>query len=103
YCCVSLSYLPSFPTRRSSDLLFAQIRLRIGFLARKTKTLEAGFGWQFLWMSIAGRRRRPIGRCCKIGGEAQNVNANEQCGRCRQDRKSTRLNSSHVEISYAVF
>src|SRR5690349_23435213 len=22
---------------------------------------------------------------------------------CRQDRKSTRLNSSHVEISYAVF
>src|SRR6266496_5572255 len=23
--------------------------------------------------------------------------------RCRRDRKSTRLNSSHVEISYAVF
>src|SRR5690349_21922382 len=25
------------------------------------------------------------------------------CGGCIQDRKSTRLNSSHVEISYAVF
>src|SRR5690349_22713609 len=25
------------------------------------------------------------------------------CNRCRSDRKSTRLNSSHVEISYAVF
>src|SRR2546430_12182098 len=24
-------------------------------------------------------------------------------GRCRQDRKSTRLNSSHSQISYAVF
>src|SRR5204863_10081659 len=24
-------------------------------------------------------------------------------GRCRRDRKSTRLNSSHVETSYAVF
>src|SRR5690349_22834489 len=24
-------------------------------------------------------------------------------GQCDQDRKSTRLNSSHVEISYAVF
>src|SRR5204862_4159556 len=28
----------------------------------------------------------------------------QRCARCkRQDRKSTRLNSSHVEISYAVF
>src|SRR2546430_7524846 len=26
-----------------------------------------------------------------------------RCGRCRRDRKSTRLNSSHSQISYAVF
>src|SRR3989454_3286226 len=25
------------------------------------------------------------------------------CSRCRRDRKSTRLNSSHLVISYAVF
>src|SRR2546427_1924058 len=25
------------------------------------------------------------------------------CARCRRDRKSTRLNSSHSQISYAVF
>src|SRR5688572_32367503 len=25
------------------------------------------------------------------------------CGACRRDRKSTRLNSSHSQISYAVF
>src|SRR5439155_13222178 len=28
---------------------------------------------------------------------------NEECGKHRLDRKSTRLNSSHVAISYAVF
>src|SRR2546421_5408174 len=28
---------------------------------------------------------------------------NQQCRRMRQDRKSTRLNSSHDQISYAVF
>src|SRR2546430_10366048 len=27
----------------------------------------------------------------------------EACDRCRPDRKSTRLNSSHSQISYAVF
>src|SRR6266511_712189 len=42
--------------------------------------------------SAAGRsyrRRRPLGREVAFGGAA--------------DRKSTRLNSSHVKISYAVF
>src|SRR5438874_7108666 len=29
--------------------------------------------------------------------------ASQFCGSCPVDRKSTRLNSSHVEISYAVF
>src|SRR5438874_6141384 len=38
------------------------------------------------------RRHRPPGRSVGTGGQA--------AGR---DRKSTRLNSSHVEISYAVF
>src|SRR5438874_4200819 len=34
---------------------------------------------------------------------AQSIDAREEVARARQDRKSTRLNSSHVEISYAVF
>src|SRR5438874_6285031 len=34
-------------------------------------------------------------RCCKVHEEALSVSC--------KDRKSTRLNSSHVEISYAVF
>src|SRR4249919_4291128 len=29
--------------------------------------------------------------------------ASRRCPACRRDRKSTRLNSSHVKISYAVF
>src|SRR5690349_24251850 len=36
------------------------------------------------------------------GRDGQELRAHPQ-GRRRQDRKSTRLNSSHVEISYAVF
>src|SRR5690349_22090931 len=37
-------------------------------------------------------------RCC--GGDFTEMRFHE---RCSSDRKSTRLNSSHVEISYAVF
>src|SRR2546430_4003857 len=31
------------------------------------------------------------------------ANPNNRCYFCKQDRKSTRLNSSHSQISYAVF
>src|SRR5438874_6851713 len=37
------------------------------------------------------------------GGEAEGMNAEVGTRNAEQDRKSTRLNSSHVEISYAVF
>src|SRR5690606_42056632 len=73
--------LHSFPTRRSSDLR----RKRRGHL-------RAGGG---------------LDRAAHGGGGPQHLAA----GRLRnfasaghsQDRKSTRLNSSHVKISYAVF
>src|SRR5256885_11868638 len=42
------------------------------------------------------RSLRPI---CRIGGRPECVNRR----RLRKDRKSTRLNSSHLVISYAVF
>src|SRR5204862_7417405 len=77
-------YLHSFPTRRSSDLLTSRC------ISRPTK-------------SSSGRRGcfpppapciLPIAPCAasKPSGSAKS-----------SDRKSTRLNSSHVEISYAVF
>src|SRR5690625_8018471 len=66
-------YLPSFPTRRSSDLL--------------------------------GRRRQDRERRLQhLGAGRRGRGGPDHAGPLlAQDRKSTRLNSSHVAISYAVF
>src|SRR5690349_23136187 len=80
--------LHSFPTRRSSDLLHGVQRLPA--LRRHGDTR---------------RRLRP--RRLRTHGDAGPLRrqrrvpalTTEHC----PDRKSTRLNSSHVEISYAVF
>src|SRR5690606_41751454 len=91
---------PSFPTRRSSDLadIFALgdaihvLGLEIAFkrshfLFSAACTLEVFNGVIVNWEKAHGGAvfRRHIGN----GGAI--------------DRKSTRLNSSHVKISYAVF
>src|SRR5690606_39721867 len=89
--------LHSFPTRRSSDL----IRARRG-------TWEASTLQLFVerihprWMG-GGRREMLIlqgSRVIKAGDEALAKSASRDA---HLDRKSTRLNSSHVKISYAVF
>src|SRR5690606_41580742 len=85
--------LHSFPTRRSSDLGGAVFAVR-----------DAG-----LELELHRRLRRPDrpGRGQKRrlrrlrGGAAHG--AMELALLERTDRKSTRLNSSHVKISYAVF
>src|SRR5690606_42018889 len=66
-----------------------------------------------LFRSARGRRRsRPpgarrgpgrSGRGPRRGGRSQSHPPRENRGGTRGDRKSTRLNSSHVKISYAVF
>src|SRR5690349_23100028 len=74
--CLTYIYLYSFPTRRSSDLAVEVI-----------DAVDDGFAF--------GRER----------GDHQR-HRGAQIGRHHRralDRKSTRLNSSHVEISYAVF
>src|SRR3989442_11434355 len=43
------------------------------------------------------------GRRFRVGKSARIVESRRRRGRKPQDRKSTRLNSSHVRISYAVF
>src|SRR5437899_6315635 len=77
--------LHSFPTRRSSDLAAS----------------EAGDVTQ----TRAGQPRHPLfGRAQKRSGPAQmtrHVVAHPYV--YHRDRKSTRLNSSHLGISYAVF
>src|SRR5690606_41084477 len=86
--------LHSIPTRRSSDLdlfavgmyVFGEYRTRrIAHQTGGTRGLSADAIEQT--SAHAGRRR------CLPGGVAG----------ADEDRKSTRLNSSHVKISYAVF
>src|SRR5690606_41155787 len=71
--------LLSFPTRRSSDLTEP--------VARFGAKSDTGVLDRFL--SPAGRRGERVGDLVRAIGP--------------EDRKSTRLNSSHVKISYAVF
>src|SRR5690242_21555691 len=70
YCAGPPRALPSFPTRRSSDLCSAPI-----------------------WPTMLGSASRSGGP-----GSPADLDAEPSI-----DRKSTRLNSSHMSISYAVF
>src|SRR5699024_12471582 len=84
--CASILYLSSCPTRRSSDLRTDR-RDRLAAVPRPV-----------LPGHLLLRRRvdhAPLesGRAARRDGRPHG----------HQDRKSTRLNSSHVSISYAVF
>src|SRR5207302_7604749 len=78
YCCGPIRDLHSFPTRRSSDL----------FADAYDKLLRATDGLDLARDLLAGVRDY---HQAKVAGQVES------------DRKSTRLNSSHVKISYAVF
>src|SRR5207302_10307986 len=82
-CYRDLRDLHSFPTRRSSDLLNVQAR-RLSY--RQAHVLSRGLAES--WRT-----------------HADLVSAWRQIEKliCAIDRKSTRLNSSHVKRSYAVF
>src|SRR5690606_41267638 len=87
--------LHSFPTRRSSDL------------HRKLSDCSPWRSWRSYFSF--GRKRRQRALYCLY---TFSVTASLRCRTswvllwepaCLGDRKSTRLNSSHVKISYAVF
>src|SRR5207249_12253097 len=83
--------LPSFPTRRSSDLVYDEVSDAPGRAHR--------------WNRHRQEHRRPY--VCRAGmppdrlGQHHTSTVGARSG--GSDRKSTRLNSSHVSISYAVF
>src|SRR5439155_24525533 len=83
HCCAHHRPLHSFPTRRSSVLYPGNAR-------RQLLRRRAGGACLERPADLPGDRRadRPRGALA---------------GRSARDRKSTRLNSSHVAISYAVF
>src|SRR5205085_10243340 len=81
--------LHSFPTRRSSDLLLARAGQRLGQV--RPGRLDHGA----LLGELAVDRRR-----LQLDDELPGGDVLPFIG---EDRKSTRLNSSHSQISYAVF
>src|SRR5690606_42069108 len=96
-------HLHSFPTRRSSDLPLtivmasnANPRLKINRPFRKTKfNILAGIGFHQAVLDTLSKSRRI---CRRLNSQINIVSIT-----IHEDRKSTRLNSSHVKISYAVF
>src|SRR5439155_25924081 len=94
---------PSFPTRRSSDLWSPispggdeETTLREAeTCARRAFALNPDSAQGLSIMGQVAYRR---------GREAlRRVRIQRPCAEIERDRKSTRLNSSHVAISYAVF
>src|SRR5206468_12341717 len=92
YTCLLLLFLHSFPTRRSSDLAgHHQVDRRHRIRGVAHVSLEQGirFDQAIVRGLVADRVDLEVG--VEVGD------------RVVADRKSTRLNSSHDQISYAVF
>src|SRR5690606_41302521 len=89
------------PTRRSSDLAVAVITGSGGLIGS-----EAAAFFGELGMDVVGidndMRRVFFGDEASTAWNVARLQARLRA-RYAQDRKSTRLNSSHVKISYAVF
>src|SRR5690606_42033208 len=96
-------YLPSFPTRRSSDLFLGNESRpgRDNALVQRLKNQCMGihpyfrkaYGLFFVYYSWLLHLTKQLSLLC-----ITSVSYNH---RNYKDRKSTRLNSSHVKISYA--
>src|SRR5690606_41585314 len=93
----------SFPTRRSSDLsVFICVQERVDHTmpAVAKQHIGAGSKWHDLQVSAAGQIHVEVPIAI---GDAHAIDGGSDCilKNRRKDRKSTRLNSSHVKISYA--
>src|SRR5690606_41223388 len=94
--------LPSFPTRRASDLSGPIFERQVVFAAPDQMVdlpvVRGGFA------AVEAEFVLRIGRDQDADKRVWSAaDAVEMIGAVHIDRKSTRLNSSHVKISYAVF
>src|SRR5690606_40347229 len=95
--------LHSFPTRRSSDLSTTPLDPRV--LDAMLPTLREDFGNAASVHHAYGHRAEDLVEQARvtvaalIGAEPKEIIFTSGA---TEDRKSTRLNSSHVKISYAV-
>src|SRR5690625_5879022 len=92
YVSLSLLALPFFPTRRSSDLTLHSAASRA-----KRLSCHCSHSSRRFWGNRGGRDYRRLSALSPSARTAWTSPGN------KEDRKSTRLNSSHVAISYAVF
>src|SRR5206468_9783356 len=95
--------LPSFPTRRSSDLRWFQDDF---YLCLHREPLGRVWGYDPAARRVVDITARiPALRdqfCSSIRWDAPLSASFQDSGGALRDRKSTRLNSSHDQISYAV-
>src|SRR5690606_41614306 len=98
-CTAPHGHLHSFPTRRSSDLLGARRSAlpRSASLARWKSWISLGKG------RLPQCRKRTAPSLSRAGMVRPKLKVLGAKGTSITDRESTRLNSSHVKISYAVF
>src|SRR5699024_11809035 len=95
--------LYSFPTRRSSDLsnldfiTVSKLRKMIDKWKVAGKTVVIAEHRLYYLLGIVDRF------VVLNNGTIENIYSCDEFSAMRKDRKSTRLNSSHVSISYAVF
>src|SRR5690606_40306098 len=90
----------SFPTRRSSDLgSFRGINGRPDYVRQACEASLKRLGVEVIDLYYQHRVDPDTPIEDTVGAMADLVRE----GKVRLDRKSTRLNSSHVKISYAVF
>src|SRR5690606_41303886 len=94
-CAPSRRDLRSFPTRRSSDLKHFQ-KTVLGTIVEHLWQIQADTA-PFCGSDILYSMERKYRNICFPGRR------NTIIHRTYRDRKSTRLNSSHVKIAYAVF
>src|SRR5690606_41294730 len=87
-------YLPSFPTRRSSDLRLAVVVLVVPGAAVLRPIQKP---------HVVRHNLRHPPPATVLRGVAPVLHPPFDGHQAAQDRKSTRLNSIHVKISYAVF
>src|SRR5690606_41919965 len=92
----ALPHLPSFPTRRSSDLVLAVKPQMMADALGELPVLK-----DTLVVSVAAGTMISTFEGAFPGAAIVRVMPNTPAA--IGDRKSTRLNSSHVKISYAVF
>src|SRR5205807_10192913 len=92
--------LHSFPTRRSSDLGRAKEGVDLGVESRGVEySTVVDQGVEAEVDGVVDRRLLHVAEHQRLGAPTVPVGAAQRV----VDRKSTRLNSSHLVISYAVF